>query len=318
MKHKIKKTFNRVHVAVILTSLIIAGFAFWLYYEYLSLPNYAVPIIPEIHLAQENDTVLVFAPHSDDEVIGAGGYIYQSLQNGARVFVVMMTNGDGHLFSTLEEFKKIYPSANNYIESGYTRQNETKAALSKLGLPEKNIFFLGYPDQGLDNLLHEYWTTPYKSKHTKSAQSPYNNSYQSGVSYTGQSVDQNIKEIIRNFKPDIIITSSKNDLHPDHSATYSFVKNAINETNSKALVFTYLVHYPRFPRPNGLRTSLFLAPPMKLFNFLDGWTKLSLDENAEDSKAEALSEYHSQLKVPFLKKLLLSFIRKNELFQKDF
>src|SRR6476646_8375445 len=42
-----------------------------------------------------SDSIVVFAPHPDDEVIGCAGIIMQALARGARVKVVDITSGDG-------------------------------------------------------------------------------------------------------------------------------------------------------------------------------------------------------------------------------
>ena len=39
--------------------------------------------------------LMVFAPHPDDESLGAGGLIQRVLNSGGQVRVVFMTNGDG-------------------------------------------------------------------------------------------------------------------------------------------------------------------------------------------------------------------------------
>src|SRR5215475_14791440 len=41
------------------------------------------------------DSIVVFAPHPDDEVIGCAGIIMQALARGERVKVVTITSGDG-------------------------------------------------------------------------------------------------------------------------------------------------------------------------------------------------------------------------------
>src|SRR5215472_11271292 len=42
-----------------------------------------------------SDSIVVYAPHPDDEVIGCAGIIMQALARGARVKVVDITSGDG-------------------------------------------------------------------------------------------------------------------------------------------------------------------------------------------------------------------------------
>src|SRR5499433_1490944 len=41
------------------------------------------------------ESIVVFAPHPDDEVIGCAGIIQQALARGARVKVIAITSGDG-------------------------------------------------------------------------------------------------------------------------------------------------------------------------------------------------------------------------------
>ncbi len=42
-----------------------------------------------------SESIVVFAPHPDDEVIGCAGIIMQALARGAHVKVVDITSGDG-------------------------------------------------------------------------------------------------------------------------------------------------------------------------------------------------------------------------------
>jgi LmbE family N-acetylglucosaminyl deacetylase len=309
---KTKSKFVKIIVPII--AIIFGIGIFSIVYQYLSLPQFAVPILSEVKLAQKGQTIIVFSPHCDDEVLGPGGLIAKSIQNGAKVYVVLMTNGDGQRFGTIEEFRKIYPNANNYIKSGYDRQQETISALSVLGVPKENIIFLGYPDHGLKKLLTINWSTPYRSPYTRTSQSPYNNSYQKDASYTGTNVENNIEEILKTYSPNLIIATPKFDQHPDHAATFEFVVRAMQTDQINTQFWTYLVHYKNFPNPSGLKKDKYLSPPAALFDFSDNWQILSLDQQTEDLKQTAIQQYQSQLKVPFLNNLLISFIRKNELF----
>lgn len=89
--------------------------------------------LPDVVMPQSGQRVLVFSPHPDDESIGVGGYIAQSIDNGADVEIVLVTNGDFH---------------GNEQE----RYAEFKKATKILGVPESNLVFLGFPDGKLDKL----------------------------------------------------------------------------------------------------------------------------------------------------------------------
>jgi LmbE family N-acetylglucosaminyl deacetylase len=86
-----------------------------------------------LSVATAGQKVLFFSPHADDESIAAGGYIAQSVINGADVTIVMVTNSNAQ-----------------GIEA--TRYAEFKKATSILGVPEANLVFLGFPDGELDSI----------------------------------------------------------------------------------------------------------------------------------------------------------------------
>ena len=89
--------------------------------------------LPDVVMPQSGQRVLVFSPHPDDESIGVGGYIAQSIENGANVEIVLVTNGDFH---------------GNEQE----RYAEFKKATQILGVPESNLVFLGFSDGKLDKM----------------------------------------------------------------------------------------------------------------------------------------------------------------------
>lgn len=60
----------------------------------LSLGCGPVPALPPLRLSPVD--VLVFAPHPDDEVIGAGAVLQQALAERKTVRIVFATNGDGY------------------------------------------------------------------------------------------------------------------------------------------------------------------------------------------------------------------------------
>lgn len=301
----------------IITFFIALSVSTFLYYhEYQTLPEFAMPLLQQARIPKSGETVLIFAPHSDDEVLGPGGYIVKSIQNGAKIIVVLITNGDGHRFTSMEEFKKLYPKPEDYIQSGYLRQNESKKALAILGVKEEEIIFLGYPDHGIEELLKKHWQIPYTSPYIKQSISPYNNSYHPNVSYTGENLEKDIISILETYRPNIIISPHSSDIHPDHTATAFFVRQAIIQTGLKPEFYSYLVHFKHFPYPKGLHPNRYLTPPIKLITFQDGWLKVSLDKNTIDLKEKAIMEYNSQLKSPFLKNIMEGFIRQNELLSK--
>lgn len=76
--------------------------------------------------------VLVLVPHQDDEILGAGGLIQIYKGRGDSVRVVFATNGD---------YRGRDIACRRYYES--------KRALSQIGIPESEIYYLGYGDTGM-------------------------------------------------------------------------------------------------------------------------------------------------------------------------
>jgi len=101
--------------------------------------------------------VLVFAPHPDDETIGAGGLIVRLVRRGAPVRVVFVTNGDGFPQAVAQDFHVRAPRDTDYLEFGEARRREAVAAAHHLGLHPGNLVFLGFPDGGLAQLWRDHW-----------------------------------------------------------------------------------------------------------------------------------------------------------------
>ncbi len=128
----------------------------------LAAPAGAVPNPPELKAFPLDGVrrLLVLAPHCDDETLGSAGLIQEVLRRGAEVRVVMATNGDGFLFATMEEFRRIYPRHEDFVRMGALRQQESLAALSLLGVPEERVSFLSYPDRGTPALWNDHCPPP--------------------------------------------------------------------------------------------------------------------------------------------------------------
>ena len=86
-------------------------------------------------------SVLVIAPHPDDEAIGCGGTIALRVESGERVCVVFLTSGELGL--------KHLPRD----EAWRTREGEAEAAARVLGLAQ--LYFLRQPDWLLGDTIRE-------------------------------------------------------------------------------------------------------------------------------------------------------------------
>lgn len=174
--------------------------------------------------------VLVLVPHPDDEAIMAAGVIARERGAGRRVAVAVVTNGDL-----------------SCERDGLRREDETIAAMSRLGVPEEDIFFLGYPDGHLDELSSVplaplprrtssgacgSGTTTYAARgrgrsdvHTLLTGQP--------ALYTSDALVFDIASLIERLGPTDVFTSHPIDEHPDHTAVYVFVRRALERGSGR-------------------------------------------------------------------------------------
>lgn len=234
------------------------------------LPQSAIGFLSDVRLPAAGQSaswrMLVFSPHPDDETLGAGAYIAMSVDRGAIVRIVLVTNGNRH-----RKMRKRYA--------------EFRRATSILGVPERNLVFLGYPDKKLRRQDPEELSRKFEAE-------------------------------IEGFDPNIVIYSSPQDRHPDH-ATIGRLVQTILRGYPDISGYQYLVHHSHFPRPRGLHPEDYILPPASMFSSDAKWYRLLVPPDIEDRQTSALFQYKTQLWVPFLRGLMLSFLRKDEIFATD-
>lgn len=268
--------------------------------------------------------VLVFAPHEDDELLGAGVYIQRALEAGADVTVCLITNGEYPEASMFLQERSLSVKPSAFINYGYQRQGETLKALETVGLDDGKVIYLGYPDHTVNQLLSPYhwaYADALVSPRTKSTMSPYSNSLTPSAPHAGKSLFKDIMTVLSYVKPDVVIVTNPYDVHIDHWATYAFVKLALSGINEdwakegKVRLLTYLVHRPDWPTIKSRQPAHSLVPP-KGFAGLTAMDWLAFPSTISETllKNKALSCYRSQL--PSFSTTFMSFVRANELFCK--
>ena len=88
----------------------------------------------------QGKTILVFTPHPDDELFGAGGTIALLNRGHNRVFIVLYTNDD----------KGSYDLEMTSQRLARVRKAEEEAAEGVLGTPKENLIWMGYDDGMLE------------------------------------------------------------------------------------------------------------------------------------------------------------------------
>lgn len=262
--------------------------------------------------------LMVFAPHPDDETLAAGGAIQIARQHGAQVQVVIVTNGDGQVFAPSILDRRPRPSPQDYLRLGLRRQQESLAALRLLGVPEGDVIFLGYPDRGLLPMWLADWQTqcPFTAPYTKARADPYSNAYDPHAEYCGRNLLADLRLLLEQDRPDLILLPHPADQHPDHRALSAYVRLAValeekDHPDYQPRLWGYLVHYASFPQPRGHLPQQALLPPERLKG-REVWGQLDLSPQQTALKAQAIRQYPSQ--VLLLGNFLPSFARRNELF----
>ena len=94
----------------------------------------SIRIVPEFF-----GSLLVIAPHPDDETIGAGGLIHAMTRLGKRVRVVVVSDG-----------RASHPDSRLYRPAALAalRRTESLAAMASLGVPGRNVHFCDFEDGG--------------------------------------------------------------------------------------------------------------------------------------------------------------------------
>lgn len=270
---------------------------------------------------ERNSRFLVIAPHSDDEILGAGGLMYMAAKAGCAVHVVMLTNGDGYNKAALGgQSRRLRPTAARAIAFAYERQRETVEALQRLGLDDSDLTFLGYPDRGLAAMWERHWhgDVPYRSRFTGATRSPYHNSRTPNAPFIGTSLVADLESVILQFQPTHIVVPHPNDFHGDHWAGCCFTLYALESLRvngrlrAEPVVLQYMVHQGPWPKPRGFRPGIGLHPPATYAGLRFPWVTLPLSRAAVAHKHDALLCYRSQM--VFMRNYLLSFVRANELF----
>lgn len=149
-------------------------------------------------------TVVVFAPHEDDETLGCGGTIAKKINAGEDVHIVFMTDGRNSHKIHLKIYEDPTPEELKEI-----RKKESKEATKILGVKEKNLIFLDFEDGNLKNSILE--------------------------------AEKSVKKLLTELKPTEIYIPTKNDSHPDHRSTNLIVLSAVKKLSLNLNVYESII-----------------------------------------------------------------------------
>ncbi len=231
---------------------------------------------PRLGAAERQERILIVAPHVDDEAISAGGYAMDAIANGAEVYVVYLTAGDGSKIAAWLLNRRL-PTPEIYLNVGRARIAEAKRAMELIGVPRDHFFILGYPDRGLQSIVTNR-TAVIRSTGTDRSTVPYDEALSPGAPYSFDSVMRDMERVLEAVDPTIVIAPVAFDRHPDHRAAAEITDLALAATG------------------------------MQQFS----WTTYALTRHVQQKKTTLLMTYKSQRPYVFI--LRNAFVRQNELF----
>lgn len=147
---------------------------------------------------------VVFAPHQDDETFGCGGLIALKRRMGARVHIVVMTDG-GASHGDLAPGRRASLVA--------LRNRESIRAAAILGVDPCSVSFLGYPDGRMGSLSDDE---------------------------RGAAIDQ-LASLLARLAPAEVYLAHREDRMPDHEACARLVLPAVERLAVRPAVFEYVV-----------------------------------------------------------------------------
>ncbi|MCX7959041.1 MAG: PIG-L family deacetylase, partial [Deltaproteobacteria bacterium] len=160
---------------------------------------------------------LFIIAHQDDELNYAG--LIQRL--GRDTHIVWVTNGDGLYFEmgvTPEEYAEI-------------RQKEAVNAASTVGIAEKNLKCLKFSEVEIYRRFAELNQKPDEIRAHRD--------------YFGQIRDE-VKKVIFEYEPDVVITDAWQGGHPEHDLTHFFTFCAIRDFERETGKKTDFIHLPEY------------------------------------------------------------------------
>jgi len=253
--------------------------------------------------------MLIFAPHQDDEILGACGFIQKCRRQGIDTFVLFATNGDRFGADIARQ-----------------RYDESCAALGELGVPEEHILYTGFGDTGMS--AEHSFLMKLRADPTDQSLSSYVSSktYHPAakktvrVLRTGSEGEMDREAFladlawsIANCRPDFVLGPSIWDKHGDHAALAVFLKEVLPFSIP---YISYLIHGGDdacWPKRN---TYFFEKPPTLSQHIWEQRITVRLSEEQQCEKHRLLMLFSTQIKNDTTG-FLASFSKKEEFFFRE-
>ena len=271
--------------------------------------------LPAMAPVTASDSLLIVAPHPDDESLCCAGLIHEARKAGAKVAIVWITDGDAFHWDAMVVNHVLVPDRAAYRHLAQIRQGEARDAARILDVAPGSTYFLGYPDRGVGRLMADYYAppVPWRSHYTGARSAMYPGSFELGARYDGESLTREFGDVLDRVQPTLVFAPSTQDMHPDHHGAALLVSRVLTTRGELGMLRSWIVHGgPGWPHGGyEPRSPQTVAPTGSGLQ----WEVLDLDEDSVAAKLQAISAHRSQLEV--MEHVMRRYVRSTELFTTD-
>lgn len=166
-------------------------------------PSGRFALMQSLDLTLLTGTLVIVAPHMDDEALACGGLIAK-LPDKQRVHIIYATDG-------MKSPAPIMAGDAITPDLGKVRMNESVQAMKLLGVPESNLHFLSLPEAQLNENISALQTQ--------------------------------LNDRLKQLAPQFIFTPFRYDRHLDHLAVNHTVVSLLEQGAIQAQLIEYFVYY---------------------------------------------------------------------------
>jgi LmbE family N-acetylglucosaminyl deacetylase len=137
-------------------------------------------------------------------------------------------------------------------EMARDRRAEQVRALDRLGVPAENVFFLGFPDGGIEKIRYAHRTSLDNAYFCPwlHADRSGKDSLAPGTPFNAECLTDLLVRVLGPLSPTHVFTHHARDRHPDHRGVTHFVRNALStltverRLRAEPVIYEHLTYLP--------------------------------------------------------------------------
>lgn len=258
----------------------------------------------------EKKTIMVFAPHQDDEANMANAVMYSHAKRGDDVYVVMGFGSD--------------PNGTSNDLYGLNRLIESRKNLEKLGIPGENLIYLGYQkidyaaqaygDNTLklgseDEMLRTDGTSYYTYSHKDEGFPSFHSTINGGAECKASEANliSDIINVIKKYKPDELYVINY-DGHLEHMWLGSVVDQAFGKLKQQAEFKDYC---PRYYQSMSYQSAWQASKDFLTTKSPNDGTRLFLESTLSFTPRNTTFTWADRIRFPVEDEMSMSDLEKN-------